>query len=474
MKILIINSFCGIGSTGRICTDLAQMLEKKGNNVIIAYGRKSVPDMYQKYAVRIGTEWLVRKNALSCRLFDNDGFTSKQATKKFLEWAGEYDPDVLYLHNLHGYYINIEMLFDWIKSRPNMQVKWTLHDCWAFTGHCAYFTMAKCDKWQTHCDKCVQKRSYPRSMLCDNCFRNYDSKKAAFCGVRNMTIITPSNWLAELVKKSFLKEYPVEVVYNDIDKNVFKPTPSNFREKYGLIDKKIVLGVASVWDERKGLNDFFKLREMLDESYAIVIVGLSKKQLKNLPKNIIGISRTNNVKELAGIYTAADVFVNPSKEETYGMTSKEAESCGTQAIVYSDTACAEVIDKSKSVAVKNVDGICDQIIKFTADAKVICGGVKIIVGFTKTDSPQNLAAIYSAADIFFNPTYEDNYPTVNLEAQACGTPVITYDTGGCKETLYVEDCSIVAVGDTLSAFRRIREIEENKMRFNTNMNRQTE
>lgn len=377
MKILFINSFFNHGSTGRICVELAEKYSSEGNEVKIAYGRNAiVPDKYRKYAVRIGSDLDIKLHGIYTRLFDKHGFASKKATEKFLKWADKFDPDLLWLHNIHGYYINIEMLFKWIKKRPNMQVKWTLHDCWTFTGHCAYFTMAKCYKWKTHCSQCVQKRSYPGSILCDNSSNNFERKKAAFCGVKNMTLITPSNWLADLVKESFLKEYPVEVIYNEIDKTVFKPTPSDFREKYGLTDKKIVLGVASVWDERKGLWDFFKLRDMLDESYAIVIVGLTKKQLKNLPKNILGISKTNNTKELAEMYTAADVFVNPSKEETYGMTTKEAESCGTQTLVYSNTACEEVMDKSKSMAVKNVEEVYDQIVKFTAEATVINGGGK--------------------------------------------------------------------------------------------------
>ena len=175
-----------------------------------------------------------------------------------------------------------------------------------------------------------------------NVGRNFDRKKAAFTGVSNMELIVPSHWLEGLVKQSFLKEYPVEVVYNTIDTNVFKPTPSDFRERYGLQNKKIVLGVASVWEERKGLNDFIKLAQMLDDNYAIVLVGLTEKQIKQMPKKILGIKRTNSAKELAAIYTAADVFVNPSVEETFGMTTVEAQSCGTNTIAYQGTACEEV------------------------------------------------------------------------------------------------------------------------------------
>ncbi len=345
MKILFINSVCGIGSTGRICTDLAQQFEKEGHTVKIAYGRSAtVPEKFKKYAVRIGTDFDVKLHALQTRLFDTHGFGSKRATKKFLEWLDAYNPDLVWLHNIHGYYINIEMLFNWLKNRPQTQVKWTLHDCWAFTGHCAHFTVANCEKWKTHCASCPQHGRYPASFW-DNSARNFDRKKAAFTGVQNMTIVCVSHWLENLVKQSFLKGYPIQVVHNTIDKTIFKPTPGDFRQKYGLENKKIILGVANVWSKSKGLNDFIKLARQLDDKYAIVLVGLTDKQMKELPKNCLGIKRTNSPQELAAIYTAADVFFNPSREETFGLTTLEALSCGTQTVVYAGTACEEVAKK---------------------------------------------------------------------------------------------------------------------------------
>lgn len=440
MKVLLINSVCGIGSTGRICTDLAQKFEAAGDEVKIAYGRKgTVPEQFQKYAVRIGTDWDCKMHAIQTRLFDTHGFGSKHATKKFLQWAEEYKPDLLWLHNIHGYYINVEMLFDWIKKHPEMQVKWTLHDCWAFTGHCSYFTAVKCAQWKSHCSYCSQLRRYPACYAMSSVRRNFARKRAAFTGVPNLTLITPSKWLADLVKQSFLKEYPVEVHYNTIDTTIFKPTPSDFRERYGLQDKIIVLGVANVWEDRKGLFDFYKLAEMLDDHYAIVLVGLSEKQIEDLPKNIKGIQRTNSPKELVAIYTAADVFVNPSVEETFGMTPVEAQACGAPSIVYEGTACAEVAEQNGNKAVpQDVNALYEAI----TGEKFMRWGKKhskkrgcTIIAIPRTNSPQELAEIYTAADIFANPTYEDNYPTVNLEAQACGTKVVTYDTGGCRETL---------------------------------------
>lgn len=352
MRVLLINSVCGIGSTGKICGAIAEDYAAQGHEAVIAYGRDgTVPERYQKFARRIGSDLDVKVSALRTRLLDDHGFANEAATGRFLKWAEGYDPDVLWLHNLHGYYIHVGLLFDWIKSRPHMQVKWTLHDCWAFTGHCAHFTFAKCEKWKTGCFSCPEKGSYPASALADNSRHNYERKKNAFTGVKNMTLIVPSRWLAALVGESFLGEYPVEVRYNTIDTTIFKPTPGDFREKHGLEDKKIILGVASVWTDRKGLGDFLELRKLLDDRYAIVLVGLSEQQIKDLPRGILGITRTHDARELAEIYTAADVYVNPSREETFGLTTLEAVSCGTPAIVYRGTACEEVAKQYGGIAV---------------------------------------------------------------------------------------------------------------------------
>lgn len=357
MKILMINVVCGIRSTGRICTDLAESLTKKGHKVKIAYGRESVPQQYKMYAVRIGSDFDCKWHGIITRAFDRHGFASKTATKRFLEWADKYDPDVLHLHNLHGYYINVELLFDWIKSRPNMKVIWTLHDCWAFTGHCTHFTYVKCSKWKSKCKNCPQKREYPASYFIDSSENNFLRKKAAFTGVKNMTIITPSKWLSGLVKQSFLKEYPVQVIHNGIDTDIFKPTPSNFREKYHLENKKTILGVASTWDRRKGFDDFIKLARMLDDSFRIVLVGLSAKQMKIIPKNIIGIMRTNNIKELAAIYTAADVFLNLTYEDNYPTVNLEAQACGTPCVTYNTGGSVESVPKENICSKDDLESV---------------------------------------------------------------------------------------------------------------------
>lgn len=352
MKILQINTVCGFGSTGRIATELYKVLEKQGHECNIAYGRREAPEGID--SIKIGSKLDSYIHILKTRVFDKHGFGSVNATKKFIEEVKEYNPDIIHLHNIHGDYINIEILFNYIKE-ANKPVVWTLHDCWAFTGHCAYFDYVGCDKWKGGCNNCPQKNSYPSSKLIDNSKFNYKKKKELFTSVKNMTIVTPSKWLANLVKESFLGKYHVEVINNGIDLEVFKPTESNFREKYNIEDKFIILGVASGWEERKGLNYFVELSKMLSKEYQIVIVGLNEKQKKELPQEIIAITRTNNVRELAEIYSSADIFVNPTLEENFPTTNLEALACGTPIITFDTGGSPECIDEYTGIVMNNRD-----------------------------------------------------------------------------------------------------------------------
>ncbi len=364
MKVLIINTVCGIRSTGRIVTDIADKYINDGHECVIAFGRESVPEKYKNISYRIGTSVSLSLNVVKSRFFDNEGFNAVSQTRRFIEWANNYNPDVLLLHNLHGYYINIELLFKWIKTRPEMQVKWTLHDCWAFTGHCAHFSFVKCDRWKDGCFKCPQKNIYPASLFFDSSKNNFSRKKACFGGVKNMTIVTPSKWLAKLVKQSFLKEYDVEVSHNSVDTADFRPTESNFRSRHNLENHFIILGVGTTWNERKGLTDFVELAARLDCNYKIVLVGLSKEQIKKMPNNIICIPCTDSKRELAELYTMCDVFLNLSREESFGLTIIEALACGAYPIVYKDTACEEVVNVYGGLAVEqNIDDVIDSIYK---------------------------------------------------------------------------------------------------------------
>jgi len=366
MNLLLINSVLGFGSTGRIVLDIAKEYEQNGYQVKIAYGRSSKVSKeteadIQKYGVRIGNDMDVYSHVLYTRLTDKHGLASKAATKRFLKWAEDYNPDILWLHNIHGYYINYELLFSWIKSRPQMQVKWTLHDCWAFTGHCSHFTYVKCDKWKEDCHNCPQLDQYPKSFR-DNSTRNYLRKRSAFTNVPNLTLVTPSNWLKEIVQQSFMSEYPADVKYNTIDTTVFMPMKSTFKQDHNIQDKKIILGVASIWNERKGLNDFIQLSQKLNPNeYQVVLVGLNEEQLKDLKKrniNIIGLKRTNNLHELVKIYSSADIFVNPTYEDTFPTVNMEAEACGTKVITYNIGGCKETLHRKNSVCITpGVDNI---------------------------------------------------------------------------------------------------------------------
>jgi len=355
MKVLQINSVCGYGSTGRIATDIYGVLKAKGHDCLIAYGRDKAPTGINSY--RIGSDFDVYLHVLGTRIFDRTGFYSKKATSSFISRIEQYSPDVIHLHNLHGYYINIELLFNFLR-KYNKPIVWTLHECWAFTGHCAYFSYANCTKWETGCERCPQKKVYPASYVFDNSGWNYETKSRIFNSIEKMTIVTPSKWLAGLVSQSFLNRYRTVVINNGIDVDKFKPVNrSSFRERNNLLDKFIVLGVASVWTERKGLADFIQLSKMLNDKYRIVLVGVGTKELRMLPKNILCISRTNSVQELAEIYTASDVFVNPSKEESFGNVTVEALACGTPAIVYGVTGCAESVNKKSGIVVDIRDGV---------------------------------------------------------------------------------------------------------------------
>ena len=349
MKYLFINSVAGFGSTGRIAADQCRELTAQGHRCVLAYGRNKV-GCDDIDTVRIGSSLEIAAHVARNRLLDDQGFGSRRGTRKFLDWIREYDPDVIWLHNLHGYYLNVGMLFAYLRV-CGKRILWTLHDCWSFTGHCAYFDFAGCQAWKTGCRDCPQKGAYPKSSLLDGSRRNYERKKALFTGIPDLTLVVPSHWLEKRVRESFLKEYPVRVVYNTVNREVFRPTPGGFRSRYGLEGKKMILGVASVWDERKGLGDFLELRKLLDSRYAIVLVGLNRNQIRGLPNGILGLPRTDSVRDLAEIYTAADVHVNPSTEETFGMTTLEARCCGTEAVVYRDTACEEIVAGFGGVAV---------------------------------------------------------------------------------------------------------------------------
>lgn len=395
-------------------------------------------------------------DALLTRIDGRAGFHSRGITRRLLKKLDEIDPDVVHLHVLLGYYINVRMLFEWLASH-RCQVVWTLHDCWAFTGHCIHFTYVKCMQWRTRCaayTSCPQKRTYPEAWFGGDrsVGWSFDEKKRLFAMLppERMRLITPSKWLADLVKQSFLSKYDVEVVHNTVDTSVFRPTPSDFRERYGIGDRFMVLGVASKWSERKGLKDFVRLARDLDsERFAIVVVGLNEKQIKKLQKDLIALPRTESAEKLAEAYSAADVFVHPGVEETSGMTVAEAQACDTAVVMIRGSACEE------AAGGRNAFAVSPDLSDLEATIVELEGGGRVIL-LARTKTTHQLAAIYTAADVFFNPTREDNYPTVNIESESCGTTVVTFETGGCPETVNLRESCVARSFEEAS--RMIREL----------------
>ncbi|MBR1376799.1 MAG: glycosyltransferase [Bacilli bacterium] len=356
MKVVQINIFPNL-STGSIMMNIHNYLKDNGVDSYVVWGRgRNTNDESEIYMNdKIG----VYSHILYTRFTDKTGFASKNATKKLIKKLEEIKPDIVHLHNIHGYYINIEILFEYLKNK-NIKTVFTLHDCWTFTGHCAYFDYIGCNKWKSRCHNCPLIHDYPKSFV-DNSKWNFKHKKQIFSDT-DMYIVTPSVWLANLVKKSYLKGKKLTVINNGINTDIFKPTISNFRKNHDLENKKIILGVASTWDKRKGLNDFIELSKVIDNDTKIVLVGLNQKEIDSIPDNILGLPRTKSVNELV--------------------------------------------------------------------------------------------EIYSAADVLFNPTHEENYPTVNLEAQACGTPVITYNTGGSPETILTGNGLVVTYDDMVKNYKK--------------------
>jgi glycosyltransferase involved in cell wall biosynthesis len=348
MKVLQINSTINWGSTGRIAEDIGENLQKIGAESYIAYGRYS--NVSRSHGISIYNKTGIFIHALKSRLFDMHGLSSKKDTYALIRKIEEIQPDIIHLHNIHGYYLNYKILFDYL-SKKSIPIVWTLHDCWAFTGHCAHYMHRGCIKWKTQCYNCPLKTSYPASYFIDHSRQNYILKRNCFTSVRNMVIVTVSNWLAIEVSQSFLKKYDRRVIYNGVDTNVFMP----LNKKSQFNNKFVILGVASFWTKKKGFDDFIQLRKFLPEEFLILLIGVNKRQCKSLPAGIIGIERTNNVTELAEYYSTADVFVNPTWEDNFPTTNIEALACGTPVITYKTGGSPEAVSANTGFIVDQGD-----------------------------------------------------------------------------------------------------------------------
>ena len=368
-------------STGRIMKEIGELAIANGWESYVAYskGRDGLPGS-TSIPVPVGNKASVAWHGLQTRILDRHGLGSVLATKRFIEDIRRIGPDIIHIHNIHGYFLNYRILFDFL-SHSGIQVIWTVHDCWLYTGHCYHYMYAGCDRWKTGCGHCPQRGKFPRSLFADRSARNFRDKRDAFCSMPEdrLTIVPVSDWMRSEMSESFLKDYRFQVIHNGIDTDVFSPQPaleSEVRRCYGLGDRHVILGIASIWSEEKGLNDFVEMAARLDSDEVIVLVGMDRKQLDDV------LSR-----------------------------------------------CGRTVLGDRMVAVKR-----------TADV-------------------HQLAGLYSTADVLVNPTWQDNYPTVNLEAISCGTPVVTYRTGGSIEAVAGDTGFVVEQGDIEGLVDAVRRVE---------------
>ena len=356
MKIAEINT-CHYGSTGKIMLQIAECARKHGHEAKTFSRQWKGQTLPNEEHTFFGSHFEHGLHHAMAKITGKSECYSFFGTKSLVKALKKFQPDVLHLHNLHGFYLHLPTLVNYIK-KYNVRVVWTLHDCWAFTGHCPYFDMAECKKWRTGCHNCSQYKTYPKSVF-DNAKAGYRRKQKWFTGVKDMTVVTPSKWLADLTKQSFLGEYPVEVIHNGIDLSVFKPTPSDFRKKYNCEGKYILLCVAFVWSKRKGMDVLIELSKRLGDNYRLVLVGTNEKVESEMPENVVCIRKTQNQAELAEIYTAADVYVNPTREDNFPTVNMESLACGTPVITFQTGGSPEALDETCGVVVGkgDVDGM---------------------------------------------------------------------------------------------------------------------
>ena len=356
MRILQINSVYGYGSTGKIVNKIHHELLDNGYESFVIYGRKGAIGSDQ-YSIIDNNCFYINNNiemyshVLKGLIFDKHGLYSKKNTRHILEKIMEIKPDIIHLHNIHGFYINYELLFEYIIENK-IKVVWTLHDCWSFTGFCSHYDYNNCDKWKKNCKKCNYRDVYPYRIL-SNSKQNYELKRDLYNRMDDIRIVTPSKWLANQVSQSILASKPICVINNDVDlSNFYYDYDSKLREEYDLVNKTVLLAVSSIWTNRKGFTEYLKLAATLCDNYRLVMIGLDKKQIKKLPYNIIGIERTNSVDELRKWYSSSDIFLNLTLEDTYPTVNLEARACGLPIITYNTGGSPETIGNNGYVVEK--------------------------------------------------------------------------------------------------------------------------
>ena len=351
-KIVQINATCNWGSTGRIAEQIGLLATEHGWDCFIAHGARYVRGSKLK-AIPVGSKFDNMLHALKSKFLGGHGLGSKQSTQNLVEKLKEIQPDIVHLHNIHGYYINYPILFKYL-SEANISVVWTLHDCWSMTGHCTHFDSIGCDRWKTGCYDCPQKKAQYGTVLLNRAKRNYQLKKECFTSVSNLTVVTVSKWLGRIVQDSYLKDATLRVINNGIDLNIFRPVTTDLKSRLNIPEeKKILLGVASDWGVEKGLNEFVKLSE--DPRCQVVLIGLTDEQIKALPSSIIAIQRTSNQQELVEYYTMADMLVNPTYNDSFPTVNIEALACGTPVVTYRTGGSPEILSPETGIVVDRGD-----------------------------------------------------------------------------------------------------------------------
>ena len=364
MTVVQINVTCDKGSTGRICAAVSRLLDGAGVENYILHADEGA-EHPRGIAYTSGRE--VRLQALASRVRGNYGFNSRRMTRRLIRHLDSLSPDVVHLHNLHGHNLHLGMLLSYLRDR-GIKTFWTFHDCWAFTAYCPHFEAARCDQWKTECRKCPLRRRY--SWFFDASRHLFGQKRKAAAGL-DLTVVAPSHWMAEQVRQSFLGQYPLRVIRNGIDLQVFCPTDGDFRRRQNLQDRTMILGVAYKWTHSKGFDVFASLANALDDSYRVVLVGVTEGQKKHLPPSVICLPCVTSPQELAALYTAADVFVNPTREETLGLTNLEALACGTPVITFDRGGSPECVDETCGVVVPcdDIPALAEGIRRVTRDLR---------------------------------------------------------------------------------------------------------
>ncbi len=346
MKILMINGGSS-GSSWDIMTQIAYQCVKNKWNVLICTPTKKPKDFNMEYyQIGIGNRFV--HNLLS-KLDGSDGFHNKKATSQLIEKIKKFKPDIVHLHTLHGYFINVDILCNFLKKNKIFTVI-TLHDCWFFTGRCAHYAKNKCYKWIDGCYSCSYMNAYPKAFFKDNSHKLYTLKEKIFNGWKELRIVAVSHWLADNANKSkiFRNKTTVETIYNGIDTNIF----SDKNRHYDDISNEIIniICVSSLWNESKGISIINYLAQHLPDKYKITMVG--SVEHVDVSERINCVGTITSKKKLADLYLKSDFLLNPSAEETFSLVNIEAQACGNRIICYPSTGIKETSDVSGNILVK--------------------------------------------------------------------------------------------------------------------------